>query len=769
MENSLGISQQEFRDFYSPSHVTTSSVFDEPWVIKAPVLKDEIPNHNLCDCCSRIDFGFMLHNRVHSLRGPTLVLRDMIANKANCSFCHLAIEAMCIAESNIFPAIESNGIPIICQIESGDKTIGANVNFIRLCRKMLFQRQIIGEIIFIHELHAEPMPFEGRFVSACQADIALLRKWLSTCEHNHLDSSMKQPQQHGLVQGNMPPLRLVDVVEQCVVQTRWDTKYFVLSYVWGGTKQLQMTRSNQNDLAKKGSLMLEHNQRLLPQTIRDAIHLVHLLEHRYLWVDSLCIIQDASDKQEQILNMDQIYTQAALCIAAASGSDADAGLPRIRRKDEYRSMPQQCSATIRGMKLANSLPDLPNTVDQSVWSTRGWTYQERVLSKRILFIADRNVYFRCIHGGYFGEDMMHESQEVQGSRIDESNQQIRGLMPTVNFELYQHAVEQYSSRNLSFDTDAINAFVGVLSYLKPKFLSDFMSGLPLTEIDTALLWMPSSFNTRRKSVQGQALFPSWSWAGWSGGAMYCYRVEALSRILWRDVSNGELFSSEEYRGSDATSSCWIKLQEPSLYQSYHEENTPDLLFLHPTALDYQSRSRKFIQDGSDVLNFRTLSAKFQISGHLKHGPIGRCQTGLHKLCSMGVYNQTRVEVGVVNIPGPIACGLNFEPHEFLLLSRTRLLSDPSSEESLPSLLEEYATPAVGHPFLEPPEDDDQFDDGDHVEFNAAIFNVKKPWCLYNVMLVDTDDDGISHRVGLGRVHVDAFLQAEINWRDVRLG
>ncbi len=577
-----------------------------------------------------------------------------------------------------------------------------------------------------------------------------------------------EQQQHGPVQGEIPPLRLIDVVEQCVVQTSWDTEYIVLSYVWGGIKQLQMTSSNQKELAEKGSLLSEHNERLLPQTIRDAICLVQLLEHRYLWVDSLCIIQDAFDKQEQIQNMDKIYTEAVLCIAAAAGSDANAGLPRIRRNNEYHDMPQQWFSMIRGMKLANCLPDLSYTVDRSVWSTRAWTYQERVLSKRILFIADRNVYFRCIHGGYFGEDVMHESQVVEGSRIDGWNQQIWGLIPTVNFELYQHAVEQYSGRNLSFDTDAINAFTGILSYLKPKFLSEFVSGLPLTEIDPALLWMPSSVSERRKSLRGQALFPSWSWAGWSGGAMYCYYGEALSRILWRDVSTGELFSSEEYRGPDATSSNWVKLQEPSLYQSYHEENTPDMLFLHTTAFDHRSRSRQFVKGGSDVLEFRTLSAKFQISEHLDLGPIGRCEVGLHKLCPMGLNNNNGVRVGVVNIPGSIASVLNPGPHEFILLSRTRLLSDSSSEESLPSLLEEYATPAVDKPSSGFCEDDDELV-MDYVEFNVGIFDVEKPWCLYNVMLVDTDQDGITHRLGLGRIHVDAFLQADREWRDVRLG
>lgn len=67
--------------------------------------------------------------------------------------------------------------------------------------------------------------------------------------------------------------------------------------------------------------------------------------------------------------------------------------------------------------------------------------------------------------------------------------------------------------------------------------------------------------------------------------------------------------------------------------------------------------------------------------------------------------------------------------EFLLLSRTRLISDSSSDESLSSLLEEYTTPAIDNPFFELTEVDELFDVMDSVEFNAAIIDVKKSWCL----------------------------------------
>ena len=173
-----------------------------------------------------------------------------------------------------------------------------------------------------------------------------------------------------------------------------------------------------------------------------------------------------------------------------------------------------------------------------------------------------------------------------------------------------------------------------------------------------MLWLPTSFSERRKSLKGEALFPSWSWAGWSGGINSPYHTEAISRVMWRDGSTGELFSSAEYR---APSSNWTKLEKSrSLNQAYQENSMPDLWFLNPTALDYQSRSRQFLKAESEVLHlvlqFRTLSAKFQIRGHHDCGSIANPAAGVHKLCSRGIYNTDGIKVGSVNILEQIACG-----------------------------------------------------------------------------------------------------------------
>jgi hypothetical protein len=117
----------------------------------------------------------------------------------------------------------------------------------------------------------------------------------------------------------------MDLQKQCVVEIPIDQKYVALSYVWGSVQTVHLLKANMSRLMSEGSL--DHYKSLLPQTIQDAMQLVELMKQRYLWVDSLCLIQD--DPEDIGLGtqvMDIIYELSDLTIIAAGGVDASAGL-----------------------------------------------------------------------------------------------------------------------------------------------------------------------------------------------------------------------------------------------------------------------------------------------------------------------------------------------------------------------------------------------------------------------------------------------------------
>ena len=115
--------------------------------------------------------------------------------------------------------------------------------------------------------------------------------------------------------GDAPRWRLVDTKGQ----TKY-AKYATLSYCWGKISFLTLRKTNQNVL-RQGL-----PDAALPKTHRHAVQIARVLGLKYLWIDSLCIIQDSpSDWQYQALTMHDVFRNSACTIAAQWGIDADAG------------------------------------------------------------------------------------------------------------------------------------------------------------------------------------------------------------------------------------------------------------------------------------------------------------------------------------------------------------------------------------------------------------------------------------------------------------
>jgi Heterokaryon incompatibility protein (HET) len=168
-------------------------------------------------------------------------------------------------------------------------------------------------------------------------------------------------------------------------------KYTCLSYVWGGVHLLELNLNTVSRLRQVNGIADDDDD--VPQTIRDAILGCIALGECYLWVDSLCIQQDNEAlRAVEIQKMDDIYMGAVFTIAAAAGSDANAGLPGVRRNSKQ---------VFQHVKVAGShqmitrLPSFKNIMLSSPWEARGWTFQERVLSRRLFVFSEAQVHFFC--------------------------------------------------------------------------------------------------------------------------------------------------------------------------------------------------------------------------------------------------------------------------------------------------------------------------------------------------------------------------------------
>lgn len=310
-------------------------------------------------------------------------------------------------------------------------------------------------------------------------------------------------------------LRVIDALYFCVIEAPKLCKYITLSYVWGDPamyKACQATRDNSEALQTPGSLKAVS----MPATLLDAIVACRALGYRYLWIDALCIPQDDPVKKaEQINRMDRIYRCAELCIVAAAGSDASHGLPGVGRSRVWRSF----STRVFDLELATVRTSVIDCVNRSVWNKRAWTFQESLLSRRLLYFTELGVFY---------QDRQHSGSDTTYVAEYPSRSDDLYSVRHLSTDRYDAILEQYTIRKLSFEQDILRAVAGVLiHHLDGKVFY----GMSYTEFDRAIAWKSSDpSGVRRESLDSTSLFPSWSWA--SAYGKISIADEAYSVACW---------------------------------------------------------------------------------------------------------------------------------------------------------------------------------------------------------------------------------------------
>ncbi len=136
----------------------------------------------------------------------------------------------------------------------------------------------------------------------------------------------------------------------------------------------------------------------LPKTIRDAISVTKGLGFKYLWVDRLCIVQDdRQDWEDQASQMCDIYERATLTLAALGDSDSSGLYPKDDKMPLLLNCGTEAGDDLGMMHVARpvytketlSATILDDELRESRWAKRGWTLQERILSRRVVYFGER--------------------------------------------------------------------------------------------------------------------------------------------------------------------------------------------------------------------------------------------------------------------------------------------------------------------------------------------------------------------------------------------
>lgn len=351
----------------------------------------------------------------------------------------------------------------------------------------------------------------GRIVNSKHADSAHLIDCLKQCVNSenstHSSCCLKRAR-------SSIPTRVIDCITREVIPLTVDKEYIALSYVWGSGSMDQVVPGIVPSPA--------------PATIEDAIQVVKELGERYIWIDRYCILDD-ENKQKQIMSMGLIYEEAKATIIAVTAASSESGLAGVSRPRSVQSLVQT-----QGLNLVSTMRHCSIHLMSSTWATRGWTYQELIMSRRCILYTDEQVFFAC------KTSIRSESISQPASASNYPGQErldISIVSPNPAFgdtemeeltvtEVTDH-IEEYTTRTLSYDSDGLNGIRGILHEQKECTLwgVPFLGSPGQKRTNShqllwrGLLWK-SGASDIGKDITRRDGFPSWSWTSIKGEIFY---------------------------------------------------------------------------------------------------------------------------------------------------------------------------------------------------------------------------------------------------------
>lgn len=364
-----------------------------------------------------------------------------------------------------------------------------------------------------------------RYGNKIRSSLELATYWLHTCLKGHAVCNCI----HDRTSFQWSPTRLIDVEfysendSQVRLVVCQDSKqqYLALSYVWGNTHPQERLTTTRLEGMKQSIPVAG-----LQSTIKRAIEITRSLGVQYLWIDSLCIMQDDNeDRKKEVGRMGQVYRNS-LCTIFVDEQPSTNDKQMEKRGGDVRAPASEFS--------------------QTMWYTRGWTLQEATLSPRKLFFGKSQVFFQCFELDA-SEALPNGLPGFLWSAVHEitaeSDRWLEGHEndPKWRAQEYSHwhdvvnaayRIDQYGdigaetsnsllgSRGQSTARDAkrIHILSGISEYLRPSLGDRCFAGLWQQTLPWSLLWIVGGPSCRHDSLIwiGSTYAPSWSWSSISG-------------------------------------------------------------------------------------------------------------------------------------------------------------------------------------------------------------------------------------------------------------
>lgn len=398
------------------------------------------------------------------------------------------------------------------------------------------------EKIELLTLPSEPNPLVGSLnhTNNSYPSWEISKKWLSDCLRDHHTC-----QQWALKTERHLPTRLIDLGSDpniirpriCITsKLETSTPYTTLSHCWGKLKILTLMTATLEAMEDRIDVSL------LTKTFREAMEATKRLGIQYIWIDSLCIIQDSvEDWLHESKLMSDVYRHAFCSIAVAKSVDGNGGCFTTRNLfdvlpctvDTSHCLKLRQAAYICGHKYLSDLD-----MNSSPLLSRAWVVQEVALAPRIIYYSERRTYWQCLqrsvceNGSPWSREaeklaasiaiarrvMDYQDQDDEAKAKAEAFQNVKILIISgSDYDRWKGAVEAYSLCALTFpEKDKLVAISGLAKAIFPNNPT-YLAGLWGKNLTEHLRW-----TTKQKGCSRAQTYraPSWSWASIDGPIVY---------------------------------------------------------------------------------------------------------------------------------------------------------------------------------------------------------------------------------------------------------
>ncbi|KAF3014526.1 hypothetical protein E8E14_012218 [Neopestalotiopsis sp. 37M] len=412
-----------------------------------------------------------------------------------------------------------------------------------------------------------PLPLPEQMGKSTESHQALgqIKQWITTCITGHPDCERKGASTKvlptrlldlGSETSAWPPKR-IRIITSKTLRDAVDSerRYVTLSHCWGPSPSF--AQLNQDNLEEWMTTGIPWAECCSNKNFEEALHVARNLGVRYIWIDSLCIIQhNEEDWKGEAPMMRDIYRNSFCNIAASDSADGYGGLFRARDGADV-------AAPVYSGRVGTSIPLLAGRtwriVSGSMWKRellgqplykRGWVFQERMLAPRILHFCRSQVFWDCATASACETFPEGLPAQLDGSaRIDRRwrawlgapTPEARGNMNVDTF--WSAAVSAYTGNDLTFHKDKLSAVQGVgniVAEAMHEAWGDWHAGLWSTRLENQLAWtvVDPAEASRPVSQAGEVLkFPSWSWTSIQG--------QVRTAQLWAPLT---IYSVENHTG-----------------------------------------------------------------------------------------------------------------------------------------------------------------------------------------------------------------------------